>query len=229
MSGFKGFPPELFTFFKGLAKDNSKAYWEANKVTWDEKVRDPMTALLSELDGEFPPLRMFRPSRDVRFSKDKSPYKTWAGATSESRAVGGTGYYLSVAASGLVIGYGAMAMARDQLQRFRAALDTESSGHRFEALTTQLAAQSLPVSSGAQPPLKTSPPGYSRTHPRIEFLRWKGAAIVKEYARADWMSTPEVLDRVRDVWHGAEPLKEWMDAHVGISEESPQTRPATMS
>jgi len=107
MSGFRGFPPELFTFFAGLEKNNSKEYWAANKTTWENKVRQPMQVLLADLNGEFPPLRMFRPNRDVRFSKDKSPYKLWAGATSESRAVGGTGYYLRVQASGLVTGCGA--------------------------------------------------------------------------------------------------------------------------
>ncbi len=88
MSAFQEFPPELFTFLAGLEMDNSKAYWETNKTTWAEKVRDPMKALLADLDDEFPPLRMFRPNRDLRFSKDKSPYKLWVGATSESRAVG---------------------------------------------------------------------------------------------------------------------------------------------
>lgn len=75
------------------------------------------------------------------------------------------------------------------------------------------------MTSGVHAPLKTSPAGYAKTHPRIEFLRWKGAAIVKEHDRADWMSTPQVLDRIRDVWHGAERLKHWMDAHVGTSEQ----------
>lgn len=153
-------------------------------------------------------------ARDVRFSKDKSPYKLWADATSESRAVGGTGYYLRVQASGPVTGCGAMVMARDQLQRFRASLDDDASGHRFEELTTELAARSLPVTSGAEPPLKAAPPGYPKSHPRAEFLRWKGAVIVKEYERAEWMHAPEALGRIRDVWRGAEPLKEWIDTQV---------------
>jgi len=172
-------------------------------------------ALLAELDGEFPPLRMFRPNRDVRFSKDKSPYKLWGGATSESRAVGGAGYYLRVEASGLVTGCGAMVMARDQLQRFRASLDDDGSGRRFEELTAELSARSLPVTSGAEPSLKKAPPGYPRSHPRAEFLRWKGAVIIKEYEKADWMHTPEALDRIRNVWRGEEPLKEWIDSQVG--------------
>ncbi len=56
------------------------------------------------------------------------------------------------------------------------------------------------------------------------FHRWQGAAVVKEYAKADWLSTPEAIDRVRDIWRGAEPLKEWMDTLVGMSEESPSRR-----
>ncbi len=64
----------------------------------------PMRALLADLDGEFPPMRMFRLNREVRLSRDNSPYQLWVGATSESRAVGGTGYYQRVQASGLVTG-----------------------------------------------------------------------------------------------------------------------------
>lgn len=224
MSGFRGFPPELFTFFEGLEKDNSKAYWQANRATWEEMVRDPMQALLAELDGEFPPLRMFRPNRDVRFSKDKSPYKLWAGATSEWQAVGGTGYYLRVDASGLATGCGVIAMARDQLRRFRTALDDDGSGRRFVELTEEFSRKSLPVTSGAEPPLKKAPQGFPNDHPRVEFLRWKGVVIMKEYERADWMSTRGALDRIREVWRAAEPLKGWIDTYVGASEE-PRSRP----
>lgn len=219
MSAFRGFPRELFTFFEGLQDDNSKAYWTANKATWEEQVRQPMLALLADLADEFPPMRMFRPNRDVRFAQDKSPYKLWTGATSESRAVGGTGYHLRVSASGLVTGCGAMAMARDQLQRFREALDDDDSGHAFEELVTKLAARSLPVTCGAEPPLKTGPRGYPSDHPRAQFLRWKGAVVIQEYEESEWMHTPDALDRIRDVWHGAQPLKEWIDAHVGATEE----------
>jgi uncharacterized protein (DUF2461 family) len=70
MSEFRGFAPELFTFFEGLAKDNSKSFWNAHRAEWEQYVRDPMRALLEDLAGEFGPLRMFRPNRDMRFSKD---------------------------------------------------------------------------------------------------------------------------------------------------------------
>jgi uncharacterized protein (TIGR02453 family) len=218
MSEFRGFAPELFTFFEGLAKDNSKSFWNAHRAEWEQYVRDPMRALLEDLAGEFGPLRMFRPNRDMRFSKDKSPYKLWVGATSESRAVGGIGYYIEVSATRFVTGFGAMAMARDQLARFRTAIDDETSGRAFEKLHQTLASQSLPLSPGIEPPLKTAPRGYSSEHPRAEFLRWKGAAAVREYERATWMHTPEAHERVRTVWRGAAPLKAWLSTHVGPSE-----------
>lgn len=225
MSEFAGFPRGLFTFFEGLGRDDSTQYWNANKAVWEDQVRGPMLALLAELADEFGPMRMFRPNRDLRFSKDKSPYKLWTGATSESRAVGGTGYYLQVSAAGLVTGYGAMAMARDQLQRFRAALDDETSGREFDDLRTALANQSLPVSCGVEPPLKRVPPGYPATHPRAELLRWKGAAVVREDERADWLHTPAALATIREVWRGAQPLREWLGTYVGATDE-PSRRPA---
>lgn len=223
MSAFGGFPPELFAFFADLAKDNSTSFWNARKTEWQCHVRDPMRSLLDELTEEFGPLRMFRPNRDVRFSKDKSPYKLWAGATSEPHAVGGIGYYIEVSATRMVTGYGAMAMTGDQLARFRAAIDDEASGRAFVRLDRTLASQGLPVSPGINRPLKTTPRGYASEHPRIRLLRWKGAAIICEWDKADWMHTPKALGAIRDVWRAAAPLKTWLDAHVGAANETKRT------
>lgn len=173
-----------------------------------------MQSLLTELSDEFGPLRMFRPNRDVRFSKDKSLYKVWTGATNEAHALGGIGYYLEASATRIVTGYGAMLMAPDQLRRYRAAINDDSSGSEFEQLNHTLAAESLPISRAAEEPLKTAPRGYSTVHPRIHYLRWKGAAIVQEWSRSDWMHTPEPLAVIRRVWHGAEPLKYWLETYV---------------
>ncbi|MGE0178057.1 MAG: DUF2461 domain-containing protein [Phycisphaerales bacterium] len=218
-STFTGFPPELFTFFDGLAADNTTDYWHARKAVWESQVRAPMRALLAELGDEFGPLRMFRPNRDVRFSKDKSPYKLWAGATSETRAVGGIGYHLEVSAGGLVVGFGAMLFASDQLARFRAALDNDLTGTAFETISDDLAAASLPLTSGAEPPLKTTPRGYLADHPRAGLLRWKGAAVVQQHPTAHWMHTPEPLNRVRHIWRATNTLKHWLDTNVGPSDK----------
>lgn len=217
MSKFEGFPPELFGFFRRLEEDNSKAFWSANKTTWEDQVRKPMLAALDDLEAEFGAMRMFRPNRDLRFAKDKSPFKLWTGATSESHAVGGIGYYLSVSATVLTVGYGAMAMTTDQLQRFRAALNVEDSGSAFEKVVVALAAKGLPMCSGAEPLLKKVPAGHSVSRRYAEFLRWRGAAIVKEYERAELMHSPGALKRVRQVWRDAQPLQGWLDRHVGAA------------
>lgn len=229
MSEFRGFPPELFDFFADLEKDNSRSFWNAHKGRWERHVRDPMRALLDDLADEFGPLRMFRPNRDLRFSKDKSPYKLWAGATSESHAVGGIGYYIEVSANRLRSGYGAMAVAPDQLQRFRAAIHAEISGQAFEKLHQTLASQSLPLVPGADSPLKTTPRGYSSDHPRAQFLRWKGIALVRGWDKADWMHTPQALDTIRHVWRAAAPLKAWLDTHVGAANETARRVPTPRS
>ncbi|MGC5627767.1 DUF2461 domain-containing protein [Georgenia sp. Z1344] len=220
MSAFHGLPPGLFQFFEDLAADNTKTFWQANKRRWEEDVRAPVRALLAELSDEFGTLRMFRPNRDLRFSADRSPYKLWTGATSVSRAARGIGYYLEASATGIVAGYGAMLMSPAQLRRYRAAIDDDASGSEFEQLTRTLEARSLPVSHGAEEPLRTAPKGYSADHPRIQHLRWKGAAVVQEWAKDDWMHTPETLDAIRTVWRGAAPLKSWLETHVSDPVES---------
>lgn len=221
MSDLRGLPPGLFEFFTDLSADNTKTFWEANRHRWEHDVRAPMRSLLAGLSDEFGPLRMFRPNRDVRFSTDRSPYKLWTGATTEAQAVGGIGYYLEASAIGIVTGYGAMLMAADQRRRFRAAIDDDASGTEFEQLTGTLAAQSLPLSYGAEEPLKTAPRGYSAEHPRIQYLRWKGAAVVREWPKDDWMHTGEVLDAIQSVWRGAEPLKTWLETHVSEQPTTP--------
>ena len=214
MTEFRGFPPELFTFFEELEKDNSKSFSDAHKPVWEEQVRAPMRALLDELAEEFGQLRMFRPNRDVRFSKDKSPYKLWVGATSESRAVGGTGYYIKVSATRLITGFGAMLMARDQLERFRAAIDDEQSGRASEMLAPNRS-RSPPASNRPEDRTPRLPP---RTTPARSSCAGRAQLSFRNTTGADWMHSSEALERIRTIWRGAAPLKAWLDAHVGASE-----------
>ena len=118
MSAFQGLPTALFEFFADLAQDNSKDFWSVNRQRWQRDVKAPMSALIDELSSEFGPLRMFRPNRDLRFTQDKTPYKLWTGATSTPQATGGIGYYLSVSATGITTGYGAMRMTADPARPF---------------------------------------------------------------------------------------------------------------
>jgi uncharacterized protein (TIGR02453 family) len=110
---FNGFADEAFEFYEGLSIDNTKAYWTAHKATYEEHVRAPMIELMEALEPEFGPAKIFRPYRDVRFSKDKSPYKTNQGAHATR------GFYFQIDADGLMVAGGMYAPGPEQLQRYR--------------------------------------------------------------------------------------------------------------
>jgi uncharacterized protein (TIGR02453 family) len=218
--GFTGFPAEAITFYDGLAADNSRTYWQANKAVYDSAVRSPLEDLLGEL-AEFGPFHVFRPNRDVRFAKDKVPYKDHAGAYGESQ--GGAGYYVHFSAQGIFAGAGYYHMAADQLERFRRAVDVPATGEKIEAIVTVLERSGLRATAiGA---LKTAPRGYQKDHPRIALLRRKGLVVSREWNQAGWMRTRAVAGRVRDTWTAAATMNRWLDAHVGPSTLPPDEGP----
>ncbi len=209
---FTGFPDEAFTFFERLAADNSRTFWIANKATYESAVRAPMLALLDDLE-KFGPFNIFRPYRDVRFAKDKTPYKENIGAYGESD--GGAGYYVHLNATGMLAGSGYYDMAFDQLERFRHAVDLEASGKKLVALCVEAEKSGLKLSAMSE--LKTAPRGYPKDHPRIAILRRKGLVATKEWPLTKWMHTKEVITRVRDAWLAAADLNKWLNKHVGPS------------
>lgn len=224
-STFTGFPASLFTFLRGLEQDNTKEYWEDNRPTWDEVIQPCVEDLMADLEPQFGAMRTFRPNRDVRFSKDKSPYKTWIGITTSDRAVGGVGSFARIEASGIRVATGAMAFAPDQVKQFRRAMDNPAAATEFTALAKRLKTAGLPVGPGKQPVLQRIPAGYADDHPHADLLKWKGAVVVKEYPKARWMGTPEARDRIQDVWSTARPLTEWIEHHVGESATPKSRRP----
>ena len=206
---FSGWSMAAIDFFDGLEEDNSREYWMANKAVYDEQVKAPMEELLAELAGEFGGSKIFRPNRDVRFSNDKSPYKTNIAAT---LAEGG---YVSLSGAGLGVGTGMYWMAPDQLERFRTAIDTDRTGRELEALVAERRKAGVEVT--AHESLKTAPRGYPKDHPRIELLRLKGLITWREWPVGAWLSTKRSKTRVLDVLRGARPLLEWLDTNVGPS------------
>src|SRR5215467_13141119 len=142
--GFSGWSAEAVAFFSGLQADNTKAYWTAHKVVYEESVRGPMAELLDELSGEFGSGRIARPYRDVRFAADKSPYKT------EIYAILDRGGYVKFSADGLTAGLGYFMMTAAQLERYRRAVDDETSGARLAGVVERLRDEGLEV-GGAGP------------------------------------------------------------------------------
>ncbi len=205
---FRGWPAEALEFFEGLEADNSKAYWERNRDVYDGAVRAPMEALLEELAADWGEGRIFRPYRDIRFSSDKSPYKTHIGATI------GDGY-VQLNADGLGTGCGMWEMAPDQLERYREAVSDDTSGHDLEAIVERARAAGLDVSGHGV--LKSAPRGYPKDHPRIELLRYKGIVTWRDWPAAAWLGTRRAKDRVVGFFEHSAPLGTWLRTNVGSS------------
>jgi uncharacterized protein (TIGR02453 family) len=213
---FKGWKVEALEFYEGLEVENTKPYWERHKDVYTDLVRAPMEALLAELEPEWGEGHVFRPYRDVRFSKDKSPYKTAIGAT-----VGGTGY-VQLNARGLAAGAGMWQMASDQLERFRAAVADDRSGPDLERRVAEL--RDAGVTVEAHDVLKTAPRGYPKDHPRIELLRYKGLTAWQEWPAAAWLGTAKAKDRIVGFLERSRPIVAWLDDHVGPSTLPPSGR-----
>ena len=205
---FAGFPPEALRFYAGLEADNSKAYWQAHRDVYEEAVREPMEELVGELHPEFGAGKVFRPYRDVRFSKDKSPYKTACAALLTPDGVEHGGFYVELSAAGLRVGGGVWHVEPPALARIRRAIDDDGRGSALKRIAAKLDERGMPL---YEPELKTAPRGFSREHPRIDLLRRKRFAAMRVHAPAPWLHTREALDRVAEDWRSTRDLQSWLE------------------
>jgi uncharacterized protein (TIGR02453 family) len=210
MATFAGFSDRALEFYAGLERDNSKAYWTDHKPTYDAEVGEPMRALVADLASEFGPGKVFRPYRDIRFSVDKAPYKTYQGAF--FGAVAGLGYYVQVDAAGLLVGGGFRAHSPAQVERFREAVDDDASGEALAALVSDLKGEGM-VIEGAR--LKTRPRGYPADHARVDLLRYKELMVLHHRGRPDWLASAVALDEIAASWRRITPLNDWIMTYVG--------------
>jgi uncharacterized protein (TIGR02453 family) len=209
---FQGWPEEALEFYEGLEADNSKTYWLAHKEVYDNSVLLPMSELMAELEPDHGESKIFRPYRDVRFSKDKSPYKTAIGAR-----IGPA--YVQLSANGLAAGCGSYGMAADQLERYRQAVAAERGGTELEQVIAAVRKHDIDVHG--RDVLKSAPRGYPADHPRIELLRYKGLVAWKEWPVEPWLATATARKRIADFIAAARPLNDWLAQYVGPWPESP--------
>jgi uncharacterized protein (TIGR02453 family) len=203
---FGGWPEEALDFYDGLAADNSKSYWTEYKAVYQEKILHPMTELGEELAAEFGEPKIFRPYRDVRFSSDKSPYKTHIGAV-----IGGTGY-VQLSAEGLGAGAGLWQMDPGQLARYREAVADDGPGTELEEIIATLEQSDVTVHGHGV--LKSAPRGFPADHPRIALLRYKGVTAWKQWPVEPWLETASAKDRVISFFRTTRPLCTWLTDNV---------------
>jgi uncharacterized protein (TIGR02453 family) len=207
---FPGFSDRAVAFYAELAANNTREFWTAHKAVYESEVRDPMQALVADLESEFGPAKLFRPRRDIRFSNDKTPYKTQQGALAGDDS--GVGYYVKLDSGGLTAGGGFRAHSPAQVARYRSAVDAEATGVELSEVVAGLRADGFDI-EGEE--LKTKPRGYAADHPRIELLRCRSLMAFKEFGTPAWLASPAAFDQVRNVWGQVTPLRQWVAANVG--------------
>ncbi len=210
---FTGWPKDALDFYVGLEADNSKTYWQAHKQVYEECVKAPFLRLSDAIAGQFGPLHVFRPNRDIRFAKDKSPYKTAAAAVTEGE--GGTAYYVQISSEGLYVGSGYYHLMPDQLERFRAAVDDDRRGPQLADAVAAVRTQRYEVASRES--LRRAPRGFPADHPRVDLLRMKGLHVGRTFGAPAWLHSARALDRITSAWRDAAPVHRWLDRHVGPS------------
>ncbi len=206
---FAGFPVEALDFYDDLEADNTKSFWAAHKHVWERSVRDPLLALTKALAPEFGAAKVFRPYRDVRFAKDKTPYKDHQGAF--VGVAPATGWYVELGSPGVRVGAGFYAADGERLGRIRAAVADDRRGSELVRLLAALERRGWERRGET---LLTAPRGYPADHPRIGMLRHKSLAMTRSYGFEEVIHSPALLDRVRADWRAARPFVEWL-ADVG--------------
>ena len=210
---FEGFGEGAVRFYEDLAANNTRDWWRANKAWYERDVRAPLEHLLEDLRGEFGEAKVFRPNRDTRFSRDKSPYKTAAAAVIGA-AHGGVGtLYLQFSADGLMMGGGSYMPDSEHLAQLREAIADDRTGPELEGVVAGIRADGGEI--GAHDQVKTAPRGYPVDHPRIELLRLKGIIGWYEHEAGSWLYKPAARDTVAERWRSLGPLNRWLAAHVG--------------
>ncbi len=183
MAGFPGFPKEAMTFFRDLAKNNTREWFETRKDLYETKVRAPMVELVEALDIELakiapdhvadPKKAIYRIYRDTRFSKDKTPYKTHIAANFSHRLLdkhAAAGLYFAVSHESVDFGGGLYMPGPEQILQVRNLLAERHA--EFTKLTGSKSYRAL-LGEVQGDQLTRAPKGFAPDHPAEALLRRK--------------------------------------------------------
>ena len=229
------FTKRALTFFRGLARHNEKPWFEAHRDEYENEVRLPMRELIEDLDARFaefapeiggdPKRSMFRIYRDIRFSKDKSPYKTaaacWFNHRNASHNVGSeadagsAGYYFHLQPGKSGLGAGIWMPPRPQLNKLRAAIADDAT--RFDRM-----AHSIPKRFDGlddEGSLKRMPRGYAEDHPAAKWLRFQSFTSGRSITDAQ-VTSPSLASFLAREYEALLPLVRWLNGALGFKPAS---------
>jgi len=231
---FSGFRPQALRFLRELTRHNRREWFEAHRETYETELRQPMLALLDELDVRLGTLApelavdakrsMFRIYRDVRFSKDKSPYKThvafWVshgalGRSSGSAIHGGAGLYFHIEPRRSLVAAGIWMPPPPALARIRAALVADPGG--FERARRACGRHYGRLSEEAV--LQRVPRGFAANHPAARWLRYQSFTVSRP-VKATELRRPDLPDQLARAYAPAIPLVRWLNAALGLGAQA---------
>lgn len=223
MAHFEGFLDDKARFFKALAENNERSWFLAHKPEFEAGWNTPMKLLLADvraaIDRAYPRCDLdepavFRMHRDVRFSKDKSPYKTHLGGFIPLQRTGTKttdrpmALYFHVGAQETMAAAGHYMMAPTSLERFRRAVAEDARGKELARIVARLEKKGFVT--GAAESLKRVPKGYDPGHPRAELLKRKGLIVTFPLLPKGLLATPKLTQWLADGSKTAAPLVEWL-------------------
>jgi uncharacterized protein (TIGR02453 family) len=226
------FSPAALRFLRQLAAHNDKQWFEAHRTEYEQEVREPMRELIEELDARFvkfapeiggdPKRSMFRINRDIRFSSDKSPYKTHAacwfhhrgasGRVGSEAAEGSAGFYFHLEPGKSLVGAGLWMPPRPQLNKLRATIAEKPND--VIRMTRALPKRFGGLDDATQ--LKRMPRGYSEDHPAARWLRYQSFTSGRALTDAQVTSAKLPALLVRE-FEGLLPLVRWLNGALGLS------------
>lgn len=228
-----GFTAGAFRFLRGLARNNDKPWFEAHKPDYERDIRVPMRALIEDMDTRFarfapeftgdPRRSMFRIYRDVRFSRDKSPYKTNAACWFRHRNAdhkvggeaegGGAGFYFHLEPGKSFVGGGIWMPPRPHLNKLRDGIAEDPDGFERIVLSPSFRRRFGGLSDEAV--LKRMPRGYPDHHPAARWLRYQSFTIGRALTDAQ-VTSPRLGQRLQTEFTAMLPLVRWLNRRLGM-------------
>lgn len=219
--------PELFRFFRELKENNNREWFEANKKRYVKQVQEPLLQFITDFGLRLPEISrhyladsrkvggsLFRIYRDVRFSKDKSPYKTVAGVQfrhESGKDVHAPGFYLHLEPGGVFVGVGIWHPDTRTLNKIRDAIVENPT--RWEQATTNETFRQLYTLEGES--LKRAPKGYDPDHPFVDDLKRKDFIAATPFSEAE-ACAPDFIDRFAGACRVAVPFMEFLTKSIGL-------------
>jgi uncharacterized protein (TIGR02453 family) len=219
---FEGFPREGLSFLDQLARHNERDWFEAHRSVWDEQIVPAMLSWCGELcealRDVMPRLAfvprvggsLYRLNRDIRFSRDKSPYKThaaallWEGGDKHDSP----GVYLHVSPGELILGGGIWIFEDARLDRYRKLLQDVASAERLRKALAHARKAKLDVE--AHEVLKRPPRPFTDEHPSADLSKLKGLTVGRRLTPGAWLHSREALARSEAVARAYAPLHAWL-------------------